>query len=249
MNKTKIISIVILSVILLLMIYEIIITPNKNLRLIIKGISAAITLFLIIFRLRLKDGNLPLKVYESKFRDIIGEAFADEPANRKTLLRAIRLFSRERYKAALAKFETLETKAVTSKEHEVLIQSRALCYGKLNQPEDAANLYEELLKYRPDDPVVFINLGNMYQESGKFEKAVDVYQKAIEYDPKSATAYNNLAYVCLKLGLLESALSNAQKALELDETSYLSEKVAAMASELLGNRERSEGHMGRNAEN
>lgn len=240
MDKYRKVSAVLLVFVCGFLLFELFVLKERSIKMISKAVVIILANIFFIFRLRMRDGNMPLSVYEAKFKDIIEDAFNSEPADRKSLLKALRKLCRSQYKSAIAAFDKLEEKAVTSKEHSVILQFKALCYQNNGQLLNAIPLYEALVQLNPDNAVARVNLAYLYQETESNEKAVDAYKKALEYAPENTTAYNNLGYLYIKMNCPAEALENAQKALELDETLYFSEETAAMASALLGDRELSE---------
>ena len=49
------------------------------------------------------------------------------------------------------------------------------------------------------------NLGNVFQDQGKFDEAIDVYKKSISLKPDYANAFNNLGAALQITGKLEDA--------------------------------------------
>lgn len=99
-------------------------------------------------------------------------------------------------------------------------QNEALKKIQNNELEKAAALFIEYTEENPQDPVGYINVGNILQQTNQIKEAERFYLKAIELDKDAATAYyglGNLYYGekmydhaekmfshCLTLGLEES---------------------------------------------
>ncbi len=49
--------------------------------------------------------------------------------------------------------------------------------------EEAEYAYKEILKNQPENYQIFNDLGNLYQEQGRYDEAVTQYQKAISINP------------------------------------------------------------------
>lgn len=81
-----------------------------------------------------------------------------------------------------------------------------------NEP---ALLYERTLKYAPDRPVLYNNLGILYGDMGNVEGAISLFKKAVDIDPNYVYAYNNLGKAYNLLGNKKEALFYYNKALEL----------------------------------
>jgi len=68
-----------------------------------------------------------------------------------------------------------------------------------------------------DAEAAYINLGNVYAESGEMSKAVLMHKKAIAINPQSYSAHSNLALVFLNMEEYESAYAlYLEMALEFD---------------------------------
>jgi len=85
-----------------------------------------------------------------------------------------------------------------------------------NYWKDPITFYERTLKYSPDSPGMFNNLGVAYQKAGNPEKAIAAYKKTIEINPKYTDAYNNLGVAYCSIGREEDAIGMFKKAIETD---------------------------------
>jgi len=63
---------------------------------------------------------------------------------------------------------------------------------------------------------VFLNLGAVYQNTGRAEKAIQMYQKSIELYPNNVNALSNLGIIYSGLGLYDNALKATLAAIKLD---------------------------------
>ena len=69
-------------------------------------------------------------------------------------------------------------------------------YEKMNDPEKALSIYNELVKENPDDADINNKVGVLYYRRGTKEdaqKAISYYNKAIELSPAESIYYQNLA--------------------------------------------------------
>ena len=87
-----------------------------------------------------------------------------------------------------------------------IIGARGSIYDKQNQVKKAKDIYKQAIQYGSVDPLVYNNLGTIYQRQAidmrnsvdkemrkvKIEKAVNSYMKAIKYDPSGFLGYHNL---------------------------------------------------------
>jgi Tfp pilus assembly protein PilF len=83
--------------------------------------------------------------------------------------------------------------------------------GKLDQ---ARELFEGLLKQRPNDVPAHIMVAILLQAQGQRDAARARFEKVLSLDPRSAIASNNLAYLDAESGTnLDVALNRAQAAI------------------------------------
>src|SRR5690625_5628835 len=69
---------------------------------------------------------------------------------------------------------------------------QALKYIKEQNFEKAAKLLDEAIENDPDDPLGYINFGNLLLHMNDFERAKRFFKKAIELEDRMATAYYSL---------------------------------------------------------
>lgn len=55
-----------------------------------------------------------------------------------------------------------------------------------------AKVFNEAIEENPNEPVAYINFGNVLTAVGETDKAVKFYRKAIELDENAAAAYYSL---------------------------------------------------------
>lgn len=94
----------------------------------------------------------------------------------------------------------------------------------------AIQSYKEILKSKPDSPIIHNNLGLAYVRVNKINKAVRSFQRAVKYDKSFTEAYYHLGTALQKMGKKKEAVrafNNYYKC--ADEA----EKKAGVVSELL----------------
>lgn len=64
----------------------------------------------------------------------------------------------------------------------------AYCYQRLNRPVNSAASYQNALRYGQTDSIIYLRLGQMLQESGKYPQAITEYEKYLELKPDDAIA-------------------------------------------------------------
>lgn len=93
--------------------------------------------------------------------------------------------------------------------------SKAILYMRENKLDKAAKLFDEIIAENPDDPVGYINFGNLLQHIQEFDRAIKFYEKAITLDDNAATAYYGLGGIYYEQSKFEEAQKNYQKAISL----------------------------------
>jgi len=94
-------------------------------------------------------------------------------------------------------------------------QEKAIQLLKQNKYEEAAKLFIEIIDENSEDPIGYINFGNLLVMMNNFEEAERFYFKAIEIDEKAATAFSGLGSLYYERGLLEEAEKMLQHAVHL----------------------------------
>jgi Tfp pilus assembly protein PilF len=81
---------------------------------------------------------------------------------------------------------------------------------------EAENVYQQILKVDPNQPVALRLLGTVAVQLGKNDIAVDLITRAVAINPGDAEAYNNLGFALYSLGKLEEAVSSYNEALAVE---------------------------------
>ena len=68
----------------------------------------------------------------------------------------------------------------------------------------------------PDDLKAWINLGNLYFDTGNPEKAITAYKKALELNPNNADVMNDLAVMYRRSGQPKKAIEAFDRAIKID---------------------------------
>ncbi len=76
--------------------------------------------------------------------------------------------------------------------------------------------YNLALKYKPNFPLVYSNMGIIFFESGQLDKAKEVYEKAVQYDPRMIDALRNLGAVNAMQKNFPEAIKWFKQGLEYD---------------------------------
>lgn len=181
-------------------------------------------------------------VYESKYENIIGGAFAtpEYKKERHKLLVAIDLYNQNKFNKAIDAFNELLPKCQLSSERYAVLMFMGLCYTDMGANEMAIKTYEKLLSYDMSKSEAWSNLGYVYKKMGNFEKQVECYTQAISFDKSNPYAYNNMAQALFTQGLYEEAIPYAVKALEIKANLHQSASCLSMCYCAIGDDEKCE---------
>lgn len=112
------------------------------------------------------------------------------------------------------------------------------CYVD-NQIDPAIAQIQKLTGVDPENPQLFIQLGNLYRKKSDYQSAIDSYQRSLSLDPHSAVVLNQLARLYTQQKKMDDAVAIMNKLIALKpdapETYYNLACMHAMS----GNREES----------
>lgn len=94
----------------------------------------------------------------------------------------------------------------------------ATACSQTNQLDTAVFHFLRAAKLKPDDPAVYINLGNVYHRLGRYHEAEAVYLEAIRLNPKSTVTYVNLGNSYVKMNQYVKAEEMYRGAMASDPT-------------------------------
>jgi len=83
----------------------------------------------------------------------------------------------------------------------------------LGKHDESIELWERLIKIKPETALAFVNMGTAYAKLGKYEKAVSAASKALEIDPEMVEAHYNYAFAKVHLGQVKEAVLILEKLL------------------------------------
>ena len=92
----------------------------------------------------------------------------------------------------------------------------AQVYRKLDQPNQAAEMFAQALRNNPYDPVAITSLAEIELSAGQVMVATERLVCLLEWMPENAVAHANLAVCCIRMQLPEDALHEYRAALLLD---------------------------------
>lgn len=89
-------------------------------------------------------------------------------------------------------------------------------YAQLQQPKDAARVWQKYLTLDPGSLEGYIQLGTQLLAAGESEQAATAFRKAVELQPSSARAYQSLGEAYARAQQADQAILNYRKALEIE---------------------------------
>ncbi len=106
-------------------------------------------------------------------------------------------------------------------------KSDIYCFGlakffmELNEIEKSISVFERSLELNPNNFAALNNLGNLYENTMRYDKAIECYNLAKSKNPKSADPDYNIAQIKLIQGYLDQALDHIDLSI-LNDTNPLS---------------------------
>ncbi len=120
------------------------------------------------------------------------------------------------YALAYKKMGEAYTKLGKMDEAEICFQKAGEIYMDRNEDNKAEEVYETVLKLRPDTTNVYNSLGIIYRRQGRMEDAEKQYQKALCVHPDDENIYFNLSRIYIHNEDFHSAGQALTKALEIN---------------------------------
>lgn len=111
--------------------------------------------------------------------------------------------------------QILQTILVSSPGSSEALRYLALSYVQKKQYEDAIFTFKKALSI-DNNPILSMNLANVYKIIGKSQDAIRYYELAIDINPKYAKAHNNLAGLYADLNQYNKSLYHYKEALHAD---------------------------------
>ena len=106
----------------------------------------------------------------------------------------------------------------TKVERAEILTTYSLYVSNLKRFDEAEKLIREALVLNPNDPFIYVSLGNIMYAMGKKVEAQQAYEKAISLDANNFDSHYYLAHLLLEQHKSKEAESEFQKALKIDST-------------------------------
>jgi Flp pilus assembly protein TadD len=82
--------------------------------------------------------------------------------------------------------------------------------------KDELTIWEDAVRYQPNDPLVQVNLGTSLGKAGRTQESKEHFEKALELDPKHSHAHYNLARTLAEEGQYDEAISHYEAAVRTE---------------------------------
>ncbi len=105
--------------------------------------------------------------------------------------------------------------------------------GDLRVLMEKEKLYQNAIALCPDFTAAHNNLGDVYENLGKYTEAIDEYQEAISLDRNFSAPYSGLGDVHFKSGNYTEAVKQYDRALELDPKDDVTRNLRMQAQALV----------------
>jgi tetratricopeptide (TPR) repeat protein len=101
-----------------------------------------------------------------------------------------------------------------------MMQARADILGRMERHEDALELYDRVIEYRPDSERPMLGKAELMLRMGQLEGAIELYREAVDRWPDSAFALNALGYTLAdRTDRYDEAERLIKKAMEIEPDS------------------------------
>ena len=181
----------------------------------LRAMLFTVMLTISMIKLNLNTSRKSLAFYEKAYDSVLGSAFANNPAYRRELVNACRYFDESNYKRAVQILRKLTKKAETEQDKVPVFTIAARCYTESQLPEEAINIYYQLLDISPDNSRAHSNIGLEFVTIGDYEMALKHYNMSLQCDPNNYHAYVNRANLYFEKRDFESAITDSRKSLEI----------------------------------
>ena len=93
---------------------------------------------------------------------------------------------------------------------------QALVFLSLERIDKAADLFAQIIKYKPDHIPSLENLANISLQLKKFENALNIFKAITELNPDYAIGFSNLAFAYREAGMIDLAKNAMDQAYKLN---------------------------------
>lgn len=198
---------------------------------------SAILVWSVFVRINTAQGGLKLSDFEYEYKDILGDAFIEQPKKRRQLILTTALINKERMEHARMSLSSLYKEATTIDEKAAINFFIGFAYDEEYLFEEAVTYYKKVIALRPRMVEPLGNIARIYHEFGEYDKALDCYDKAIEIQPTNGVLLSAIAHVYMEKLEVDKAKYYAERALEYDQSSLAAMEIMAMIYAVKGQAE------------
>ena len=119
----------------------------------------------------------------------------------------------------LAIDEYIRTTEINNKDLKISLNLASLL-NKVERPDDAITMLQDLLKKKPEYYDASNLLGEILYSNERYKEAINVYMSALRYHPGDYDLYYNLGMVCTMLNDFQRAKEFYKKAAEINSLLY-----------------------------
>ncbi|UAY52085.1 tetratricopeptide repeat protein [Ferruginibacter albus] len=98
---------------------------------------------------------------------------------------------------------------------------KAFDFSKEKKYSTAIDLYHQAIRIEPDNPKLFFDISNCYENVGNLIEALLMLDTAISLDKANPNFYSNRGLIYWKLYKDSSAISDYQEAIKLDSSNWV----------------------------
>ena len=93
--------------------------------------------------------------------------------------------------------------------------------ARQGRKDEATELYNQVLKISPDDPLSYLALGSIETDKSNLEGAIDLYRTGLKYHPEDGKFHGRIGVLLLKMGQVDEAIAVLETAAKLEADSSI----------------------------
>ncbi|MBV9463345.1 MAG: tetratricopeptide repeat protein, partial [Verrucomicrobiae bacterium] len=109
--------------------------------------------------------------------------------------------------------------------HAALLKKMAAELARLGMTHEAVDLYEKSVVVDPSDPLVYFDLGTLWNQLGQLDRSIYFFEQAVKVKPDFTPAHLNLASCYFTKGRLAEARTEVQAVLRAEPGNRQAEKL------------------------
>ena len=117
---------------------------------------------------------------------------------------------------AYKKMGEVYSKMGKTEEAEKYYNRAAEIYMERKDDDEAENMYEAVVKLKPDTINVYNSLGILYRRQSRYDEALEQYRKALKVHPNDENIHFNMARLFLDLHRIDEATQSLTRALKIN---------------------------------